>query len=62
MARNNKGVVLPARRFRNTLYKNTLNFDVKFTEKKYYGDGEDAYVMKKDIGDMYPSKMDSLDF
>ncbi|KAJ2356525.1 N-terminal acetyltransferase A complex catalytic subunit ard1 [Coemansia erecta] len=45
-----------------SLYKNTLNFDVKFTEKKYYGDGEDAYAMKKDIGDMYPSKMDSLDF
>ncbi|KAJ2497375.1 N-terminal acetyltransferase A complex catalytic subunit ard1 [Coemansia sp. RSA 1972] len=45
-----------------SLYKNTLKFDIKETEKKYYGDGEDAYAMKKEIGEMYLSEMDSLDF
>ncbi|KAJ1785470.1 N-terminal acetyltransferase A complex catalytic subunit ard1 [Coemansia sp. RSA 2167] len=43
-----------------SLYKNTLKFDIKDTEKKYYGDGEDAYAMKKEIREMYLSEMDSL--
>ncbi|KAI0628054.1 acyl-CoA N-acyltransferase [Trametes polyzona] len=29
-----------------TLYKDTLNFGVFKIEKAYYGDGEDAYVMR----------------
>ncbi|KAJ1836539.1 N-terminal acetyltransferase A complex catalytic subunit ard1 [Coemansia sp. RSA 2706] len=45
-----------------SLYKNTLKFDVGHTEAKYYADGEDAYAMKKDISNLYPSEMDSLDF
>ncbi|KAJ4479366.1 acyl-CoA N-acyltransferase [Lentinula aciculospora] len=28
------------------LYRDTLGFEVAEVEKKYYGDGEDAYVMK----------------
>ncbi|KAE9410073.1 acyl-CoA N-acyltransferase [Gymnopus androsaceus JB14] len=28
------------------LYRDTLGFEVAEMEKKYYGDGEDAYVMK----------------
>ncbi|KIK67873.1 hypothetical protein GYMLUDRAFT_36670 [Collybiopsis luxurians FD-317 M1] len=28
------------------LYRDTLGFEIADLEKKYYGDGEDAYVMK----------------
>ncbi|OUM69030.1 hypothetical protein PIROE2DRAFT_65866 [Piromyces sp. E2] len=31
------------------LYKETMKFDVKDIEKKYYADGEDAYAMRKDL-------------
>ncbi|KAK9450268.1 acyl-CoA N-acyltransferase [Limtongia smithiae] len=31
------------------LYRNTLKFEVNEIEKAYYGDGEDAYAMKKDL-------------
>ncbi|KAK9381428.1 acyl-CoA N-acyltransferase [Kockiozyma suomiensis] len=31
------------------LYRDTLKFDVKDIEKAYYGDGEDAYAMNKDL-------------
>lgn len=29
------------------LYRDTLEFEVNDIEKKYYADGEDAYMMKK---------------
>ncbi|KAJ2454359.1 N-terminal acetyltransferase A complex catalytic subunit ard1 [Coemansia sp. RSA 2336] len=45
-----------------SLYKNTLKFDIEHTEAKYYADGEDAYAMKKNIKELYPLEMDSLDF
>ncbi|KAM5271770.1 N-alpha-acetyltransferase 11 [Ctenodactylus gundi] len=31
------------------LYSNTLNFQVCEVEPKYYGDGEDAYAMRRDL-------------
>ncbi|KAJ8101784.1 acyl-CoA N-acyltransferase [Lipomyces tetrasporus] len=31
------------------LYRDTLQFEVEEVEKAYYGDGEDAYAMKKDL-------------
>ncbi|KAK7206592.1 NatA N-acetyltransferase complex subunit Ard1 [Myxozyma melibiosi] len=31
------------------LYRDTLKFDVKEISKAYYGDGEDAYAMQKDL-------------
>ncbi|KAG4092403.1 acyl-CoA N-acyltransferase [Neocallimastix lanati (nom. inval.)] len=31
------------------LYKETMKFDVKDIEKKYYADGEDAYAMSKNL-------------
>ncbi|KAK9459772.1 acyl-CoA N-acyltransferase [Lipomyces oligophaga] len=34
------------------LYKNTLKFDVENIEKSYYGDGEDAYAMKKNLDEL----------
>ncbi|KAJ2782791.1 N-alpha-acetyltransferase 10 [Coemansia javaensis] len=45
-----------------SLYKNNLKFDVKFTDAKYYADGEDAYAMTKPLADLYPAKVESLDF
>ncbi|KAI3653438.1 hypothetical protein MP228_001385 [Amoeboaphelidium protococcarum] len=30
-----------------SLYRDTLKFSVNDVEKKYYADGEDAYMMKK---------------
>ncbi|XP_036762341.1 N-alpha-acetyltransferase 11 [Manis pentadactyla] len=34
------------------LYSNTLNFQVSEEELKYYADGENAYVMKRDLSHM----------
>lgn len=34
------------------LYKTVLKFAVDDIEPKYYADGEDAYAMKKDLGDL----------
>ncbi|KAJ3126818.1 N-alpha-acetyltransferase 11 [Nowakowskiella sp. JEL0407] len=31
------------------LYRDTLKFEVKNVEKKYYADGEDAHAMRKDL-------------
>ena len=31
------------------LYRDTLGFTMSEVEKKYYADGEDAYMMKKDL-------------
>lgn len=31
------------------LYRETLGFRIKDTDKKYYADGEDAYLMVKDV-------------
>ncbi|KAK9479134.1 acyl-CoA N-acyltransferase [Lipomyces japonicus] len=38
------------------LYRDTLEFEVVEIEKGYYGDGEDAYSMKKDL-----TKLDDID-
>ncbi|KAL1917198.1 uncharacterized protein VTP21DRAFT_4854 [Calcarisporiella thermophila] len=34
------------------LYKDTLGFSIHDIEKKYYADGEDAYAMRKDLGEL----------
>lgn len=33
------------------LYKNTLKFSVSEIEPKYYADGEDAYAMRRNLGE-----------
>ena len=32
-------------------YEKTLKFDTSEVEPKYYADGEDAFAMRKDLGD-----------
>ncbi|XP_071491388.1 N-alpha-acetyltransferase daf-31-like [Diadema antillarum] len=40
------------------LYQNTLKFTISDIEPKYYADGEDAYAMKRDLGNIVKGKSD----
>ncbi|XP_071491425.1 N-alpha-acetyltransferase daf-31-like [Diadema antillarum] len=39
------------------LYQNTLKFTISDIEPKYYADGEDAYAMKRDLGNIVKEKV-----
>lgn len=41
------------------LYRDTLGFKVENTEAKYYADGEDAFVMKMDLGYLREEALDA---
>ena len=42
-------------------YEKTLNFDKSEVEPKYYADGEDAFAMKKDLGDFSMKEQSQYD-
>lgn len=41
------------------LYRDTLGFKTEKTEDKYYADGEDAYCMKLDLGEIREQVLDA---
>lgn len=43
------------------LYRDTLGFENEKVEAKYYADGEDAYSMKLDLGDVREKILDELE-
>ncbi|EMC97669.1 hypothetical protein BAUCODRAFT_68627 [Baudoinia panamericana UAMH 10762] len=43
------------------LYRDTLGFEVKGIEAKYYADGEDAYSMHRDLGYLREEALDDSD-
>ncbi|KAI9048771.1 hypothetical protein LZ554_007602 [Drepanopeziza brunnea f. sp. 'monogermtubi'] len=43
------------------LYRDTLGFENEKVEPKYYADGEDAYSMRLDLGDIREKLLDELD-
>ena len=42
------------------LYTETLGFNVSNVDEKYYGDGEDAFAMRKDVTSPFSSSLLSL--
>jgi N-alpha-acetyltransferase 10/11 len=43
------------------LYRDTLSFKTEKVENKYYADGEDAYCMKLDLGEIREQVQDERD-
>jgi len=43
------------------LYRDTLGFKTEKVENKYYADGEDAYCMKLDLGEIREQVQDERD-